>query len=75
MNGVLLALALAVQPGPQGQPVETAMSLPPSPEQVMAIPDELRAAFHREVVDATSFPEARLQRLVSFVYADSGLGV
>ena len=75
MNGVLLALALAVQPGPQGQPVQTAMSLPPSPEQVMAIPDELRAAFHREVVDATSFPEARLQRLVSFVYADSGLGV
>lgn len=41
----------------------------------MEIPDELRSAFHREVVDATPFPEARLQRLVAFVFGRRGLGV
>ncbi len=76
MNGVLLALALALQPVPQALPAEAATaSLPPSPDQVMAIPDELRAALRRQVIDATSFPEARLERLVSFVYGQSGLGV
>lgn len=74
MNGVLLAMMLVLQ-GTAPAPAGTAADLPPPPEQVMAIPADLRAQFRREVVDATPFPEARLQRLVSFVYAKSGLGV
>jgi tetratricopeptide (TPR) repeat protein len=80
MNGVLLALALAVQPilpPPVNVPlpVNVAAAQPPQPRQLMEIPDELRSAFHREVLDATPFPEARLQRLVAFVFGRRGLGV
>src|SRR5690606_5534556 len=63
MNSVLFALTLALSPVVQGTSVEGARDLPPSPEQVLSIPDELRAAFRREVVDATRFPEARLEKL------------
>ena len=74
MNGVLLAMMLALQ-GTAQAPAGTAAEMPPPPEQVMAMPAELRARFRKEVVDATPFPEARLQRLVSFVFGNSGLGV
>lgn len=75
MNSVLFALTLALSPVVQGTSVEGARDLPPSPEQVLSIPDELRAAFRREVVDATRFPEARLEKLVAFVFDKRGLGV
>lgn len=76
MNGVFLAVLLALQPAPQSEataalPVE----VPPPPEQVMAIPEGLRAAFRKEVLDATSFPEARLAKLVEFVFDRDKLGV
>ncbi|RZA21402.1 MAG: tetratricopeptide repeat protein [Lysobacteraceae bacterium] len=74
MNGVLLALALALQPAPQPLDIP-AMVPPPAPDQVMAIPDRLREEFRREVLDATRFPEARLEKLVAFVFNPSKLGV
>jgi len=73
MNGLLFALVL--QSAAQPLPAAGAQELPPPPEQVMAIPDELRSAFRKEVVDATSFPEVRLEKLVAFVFDRRGLGV
>lgn len=75
MNGLLLAFALVLQPATQLQPAIGSEELPPPPEQVMAMPDELRSAFRKEVVDATSFPETRLEKLVAFVFDKRGLGV
>lgn len=74
MNGVLLALALALQSAPPPLQAQ-AVSPPPTPEQIMAIPDGLRASFRREVIDATRFPEARLQKLVAFVFDEGKLGI
>lgn len=74
MNGVMLAVVLALQPISQTEPV-AAVELPPAPEQVMAIPDDLRRAFRKEVLDATRFPEARLEKLVEFVFDPDKLGV
>ena len=75
MNGALLALVLALQPAQQSQVDTLQAPLPPTPEEVMAIPEELRERFHREVIDATRFPESRLQRLVTFVFDANKLGV
>lgn len=73
MNGALLALVMALQPTPQ--PLGTGVLPPPTPEQIMAIPDGLREEFRKEVVDATRFPEARLEKLVAFVFDAGMLGV
>ncbi|HTL14629.1 MAG TPA: hypothetical protein VL251_05980 [Thermomonas sp.] len=76
LTQLLLAAALAVQPVSTPPPVVSIpASMPPPPAQVMAIPEELRAAFRREVVDATRFPEARLEKLVAFVFGPDKLGV
>lgn len=74
MKRLVVALALVFVPSvttaAQPQPL-----LPPPPADVMEIPEELRLAFHREVIDATPYPEARLQRLVAFVFGKRGLGI
>lgn len=41
----------------------------------MAIPDDLRQSFRKEVIEATRFPEARLEKLVAFVFDPDKLGV
>lgn len=76
MNGALLAVILALQPVDQARSTASlAMELPPPPEQVMALPESLRTAFREQVLDATSFPEARLTKLVEFVFDQDKLGV
>lgn len=76
MLNVFLATLIALQASP---PAPTAASRPaelPAPaEQVMAVPDELRAAFRERVVDARRSPKQRLNRLVEFVFDKNGLGV
>lgn len=49
--------------------------LPPPPNEVTKVPEELREAFRREVVDTTRLPEARLEKLVKFVFGREGLGI
>ncbi|MGN6112877.1 MAG: tetratricopeptide repeat protein [Luteimonas sp.] len=68
----------AATPGavPAQPPVASVAPLvPPAPEQVMAIPDELRAAFRARVVDATKMPEQRVRRMVDFMFDKDGLGL
>lgn len=75
MIRLFLAAALALHPMPQAAATPAVVELPPSPEEVTAIPEELRQAFRREVLDATRFPEARLEKLVKFVFDKQGLGI
>lgn len=76
MNASLLAVVLGLQALTQaGSPSTQGTELPPSPEQVMAIPDDLRTAFQKDVLDGTRFPEARLQKLVAFIFDSNKLGV
>jgi tetratricopeptide (TPR) repeat protein len=67
----------AVPPGtaPVAAAVAVAPLAPPPPEQVMAIPEELRAAFHAQVIDATKIPEQRVRRMVDFMFDKGGLGL
>lgn len=66
------ALALApVAPAPVSPPVAP----PPSPEQVLAIPAELRAKFHQQVIDQSRSPTRRLNLLVDFLFDDDGLAM
>lgn len=47
----------------------------PSPEQVMAIPPEIRAQLQERVIKTTNSPEQRLHRLVELVFRPEGLGL
>lgn len=67
----LLAAGLAIQGVPAAEPV----SVPPPPEQVLAIPDALRSQFRARVLDATISPELRVRRMVSFMFDEDGLGL
>ena len=57
-NALVLLAAINVTPA----------AAPPSPEQVMALPAELRQRLHEQVPDTSHAPEQRLQRLVDFVF-------
>ena len=74
MLSTFLATLLALQVAPAA-PVSGPVESPPPPEQVLAVPQELRAAFRERVVDARRSPEQRLARLVEFVFDENGLGV
>lgn len=66
------ALALApVAPAPVSPPVAP----PPAPEQVLAIPAELRTRFQQQVVDQNRSSTRRLDLLVDFLFDDAGLGM
>lgn len=69
----MLSAALAMQPAvqAQGQPGPGV----PAAEEVMALPADLRESFRKDVIEATQFPEARLQRLIEFVFDKKGLGM
>ena len=47
----------------------------PTPEQVLALPGETRARFELEVLKAARSPQARLRRLVEFMFDAEGLGL
>lgn len=66
----LLAATLAA-PAPAALPE----ALPPQPEQVMALPPELRARLHDEVLAGRPTRMQRLQRLWRFVSDAQGLGM
>ena len=69
----LLATALAVQAN--ALPVRAPVELPPSPEQVLAVPAELRAALQAQVVQPTHSRRQRLERLLDFMFRPGGLGL
>lgn len=78
----LLAAGLALQAappppvaGPLAQAAESPVPFvaPPAPEQVMAIPDALREAFRKRVVETTNIPELKVRRMVAFMFDKDGL--
>ena len=73
----LLTAALALAPATTDTPPQPAELLqPPSPEQVLAIPDDLRAVLHaRVVVQGGASDQQRLERLVRFMFDPDGLGM
>lgn len=64
-----------VTPVTPDAPVTPAVSPMPRPEQVMAVPSELRAQLQQQVVDAGGSGRARLERLVGFLFQKPGLGM
>jgi Flp pilus assembly protein TadD len=69
------APATSVAPVPSVAPVTPAVLPMPRPEQVMAVPPELRALLQQQVVDASGSGRSRLERLVGFLFQKSGLGM
>lgn len=67
--GLLALHAIPATPVEQQQVQEM-----PQPEQVLAIPDGLRAEFQKRVLETKS-PEQRLYRLVDFMLKPEGLGL
>lgn len=69
------APATSVAPVPSVTPVMPAASPMPRPEQVMAVPAELRAQLQLQVIDAGGSGRSRLERLVGFLFQKPGLGM
>ncbi len=69
------AAVTSVAPVPAAAPVTPAVSPMPRPEQVMAVPPELRAQLQQQVIDAGGSGRSRLERLVGFLFQKSGLGM
>ncbi|KZC17978.1 transglutaminase [Rhodanobacter sp. FW510-R12] len=65
----------SVTPVTPAAPVTPAVSPMPRPEQVMAVPPELRAQLQQQVIDAGGSGRARLERLVGFLFQKPGLGM
>lgn len=55
--------------------VTPAVSPMPRPEQVMAVPPELRTQLQQQVIDAGGSERSRLERLTVFLFQKSGLGM
>lgn len=70
----VLAAALAF-PVAKPVPVVLPESELPRPEQIMAVPPELRARLQLQVISASSSRRSRLERLVDFMFQDAGLGM
>ena len=75
MIRLLLAALLGLQSEPHAAAIPTQEPQPPSAAEVLAIPEDLRQAFHKDVIEATRFPEVRLEKLVKFVFDKDGLGI
>ncbi len=80
--GTLLAAGLALQTAPPAPlapalppatVVAVPVDVPPAPEQVLAIPDGLREAFRKQVLDTTNIPELKVRRMVAFMFDKDGL--
>ncbi|KAF1710079.1 transglutaminase [Pseudoxanthomonas kalamensis DSM 18571] len=52
-----------------------AESVPPTPDQILAIPDALREQLQQRVIDPTQSREQRLERLADFLFHEDGLGM
>lgn len=68
----LLAVASTVAPSAPVTPVLPAM---PRPEQVMALPPELRTQLQAQVIDGGGSRRSRLERLAGFLFKKTGLGM
>lgn len=75
MLNVFLAAALALHPTPQATDVSSSIASPPTPEQVLAIPDRLREEFRTKVLRRTHSPMERLQGLVDFLIDEDGFAL
>ncbi|MET4570957.1 tetratricopeptide repeat protein [Rhodanobacter soli] len=69
------APATSVAPVDSVTAAAPAVSPMPRPEQVMAVPPELRAQLQQQVIDASGSGRSRLERLVGFLFQKSGLGM
>lgn len=65
-------LAFSIAPPAQVMPAVLPM---PRPEQIMAVPPELRAQLQEQVIGRGGSGRARLERLVDFMFQESGLGM
>ncbi|MGV8921830.1 MAG: tetratricopeptide repeat protein [Thermomonas sp.] len=72
---MILATVLALQAVPASAGEPAPFDMPPSAEQVLAIPEELQRDFHKQVLNATRSPEQRLNRLAEFMFDEGGLGL
>lgn len=80
----MLAVAIALVPAagaaaeapPAPAPARVAAELAmPAPDEVMALPDELRARFKAQVLDRTKAAYPRLERIMAFLFDPAGLGM
>lgn len=75
MFSVILATVLALQAVPAAAGEPASLDVPPSPEQVFAIPAELQRDFRIAVLDVTRSPEQRLKLLSDFMFDKDALGL
>ncbi len=75
MFSVMLATVLALQAVPALTAVPASIDLPPSAEQVLAIPEQLQREFRIAVLDVAGSPEQKLRRLSEFMFDADGLGL
>ncbi|WP_334179813.1 tetratricopeptide repeat protein [Pseudoxanthomonas sp.] len=76
MIGTLMAAALAVAglaPAVAAPPVPAAQ--PPTPAEVMALPEPLRREFHAKVLSTPRGSKQRLRRMVEFLFSPDDLGM
>ncbi|MDR7067193.1 Flp pilus assembly protein TadD [Pseudoxanthomonas japonensis] len=76
MIATLMAATLAVAglvPAPVAPPVPAAQ--PPTPIEVMALPEPLRQQFHAKVLSTPRGSEQRLRRMVEFLFSPDDLGM
>jgi Flp pilus assembly protein TadD len=69
-HAAILAWSVAVP-----APVMPTVPPMPRPEQVMAVPPELRTQLQQQVIDAGGSDRSRLERLANFLFKKSGLGM
>jgi tetratricopeptide (TPR) repeat protein len=70
----LYAAILAMSIAPPA-PLVPAMLPMPRPEQILAVPSELRVQLRKQVIGPGGSGKARLQRLVDFMFKKPGLGM
>ncbi len=84
MYGWIIAAALALQappapppaqPPPAAAAVEAIDAVPPDPRRIEALPPDLRARLHDEVVEPSHSRLDRLQRLVGFLFSPQRAGM
>ena len=75
LHGLMLALLLLCLPHGAAMAVDVVPDVPPEPDDIIVLPDELRDRFRKEVLAVTTDPDARLERLVKFVFDAKGLGM
>jgi len=75
LPSLTLIAALALAPASAPQDRAPAAVVVPQAEQVMAVPDELRAEVRRRVVEPGGTRSEQLERLAGYVFGDDGLAL